>query len=285
MSKPAAAKPASSLKLRRTAIDTYRENVAYLHRECGLYRAEGFQALSKIEVSSNKHSLLALLNVVNDPDIVAPGELGLADQAFEQLGLTEGSSVRVDHAEPPQSMEAVSRKIAGERLNAADFRAITKDIVENRYSKMEMAAFLVASGQTGLDRDEVLFYTEAMADSGRRLNWHEPRVVDKHCIGGIPGNRTSMLVVPIVAAHGMLILSPRAVERLENAAEKKDTQLQGAQERHQEARSRVAEALDPRQLVVVIGCDADRVEERFRGRAEFVVQSERRGTGDRKSVV
>jgi thymidine phosphorylase len=40
--------------------------------------------------------------------------------------------------------------------------------------------------------------------SGRKLDWHEPLVVDKHCIGGIPGNRTSMLVVPIVAAHGLL---------------------------------------------------------------------------------
>jgi thymidine phosphorylase len=43
-----------------------------------------------------------------------------------------------------------------------------------------------------------------MVASGRALDWHEPLVVDKHCIGGIPGNRTSMLVVPIVAAHGML---------------------------------------------------------------------------------
>jgi bifunctional UDP-N-acetylglucosamine pyrophosphorylase/glucosamine-1-phosphate N-acetyltransferase len=41
----------------------------------------------------------------------------------------------------------------------------------------------------------------------------------------------------------------------------------------------VAEALDPAHLLVVIGCDAGQVEERFRGRARFVVQSERRGTG------
>ena len=41
----------------------------------------------------------------------------------------------------------------------------------------------------------------------------------------------------------------------------------------------VAEALDPQHLVVVIGCDGDRVEDRFCGRAKFVVQSERRGTG------
>ena len=201
------------LKLRHVKIDTYHENVAYLNSDCETYRAEGFQALSKIEVYCGDRSLLALLNVVHDADIVAPGELGLADQAFAQLDVAEGTPVGVDHAEPPQSMEAVRRKIAGERLGKDDFHAITRDVVENRYSKMEMAAFLVAAGQTGLDRDEVLFYTEAMTDSGRRLDWHEPRVVDKHCIGGIPGNRTSMLIVPIVAAHGMLIpkTSSRAI--------------------------------------------------------------------------
>ena len=58
------------------------------------------------------------------------------------------------------------------------------------------------------DREEVLHLTEAMIAVGRRLDWQHQvgagLVVDKHCIGGIPGNRTSMLVVPIVAAHGML---------------------------------------------------------------------------------
>jgi len=119
----------------------------------------------------------------------------------------------VDHPELPASMDAVRRKIAGERLGRRDFNTITRDIVENRYSKMEMSAFLVACAETGLERQEILYYTEAMADSGQKLKWNEPLVVDKHCIGGIPGNRTSMLVVPIVAAHGMLIpkTSSRAI--------------------------------------------------------------------------
>ncbi len=43
----------SRLALRRVAIDTYRENVAYLHRDCAIYRAEGFQALEKVEVQAN----------------------------------------------------------------------------------------------------------------------------------------------------------------------------------------------------------------------------------------
>jgi thymidine phosphorylase len=110
-------------------------------------------------------------------------------------------------------MSAVRRKIAGERLTAEEFMAIARDIAERRYAKMEIAAFLVASGQTGLDRDEIMNLTRAMVAQGQRLDWHENLVADKHCIGGIPGNRTSMLVVPIVAAHGMLIpkTSSRAI--------------------------------------------------------------------------
>ncbi|MGR8979399.1 MAG: thymidine phosphorylase family protein [Gammaproteobacteria bacterium] len=202
-----------TLQIRRVAIDTYHENVAYLNRECGVYRAEGFQALSKILISANGAKVLAVLNVVDDESIVQPGELGLSEQAFNQLNVEEGSLITVNHAEPPKSMDAVRRKINGERLDLDDFINITNDIVESRYSKMEMAAFLVATGQNNLDRDELLYLTKAMLNSGEKIDWHEPLVADKHCIGGIPGNRTSMLVVPIVAAHGMLIpkTSSRAI--------------------------------------------------------------------------
>ncbi|MCK5191322.1 MAG: thymidine phosphorylase family protein, partial [Methylococcales bacterium] len=213
-----------TLKIHRVEIDTYHENVAYLNRECSIYRAEGFQALSKILVTTNGSRLLAVLNVVDDNSIVQPGELGLSQQAFNYLNVDEGTLVTVEHAEPPKSMDAVRRKINGERLDQSDFIDISNDIVETRYSKMEMAAFLVATGQNNLDRDELLYLTQAMLQSGERINWHEPLVADKHCIGGIPGNRTSMLVVPIVAAHGMLIpkTSSRAITSPSGTADTMD---------------------------------------------------------------
>jgi len=202
-----------TLKLRRLGIDTYRENVAYLHRECEVYRAEGFQALSKVKICANGQRILAVLNVVDDDSIVTPIDLGLSEEAFAKLGLQEGHIVSIEHAEPPASMNAVRRKIAGGRLNQQDFYHIIGDITDKRYSKTEIAAFLVASGQTDMDRDEVFYLTRAMLQAGKQLHWNEPLVADKHCIGGIPGNRTSMLVVPIVAAHGMLIpkTSSRAI--------------------------------------------------------------------------
>ncbi len=202
--KTAATDAASPLRLRRVAIDTYSENVAYLNRDCAVYRAEGFQALSKVEVRANGRRILATLNVTSDPRIVQCHEVGLSQDAFSQLGIEKGQPVTISQAEPPLSISALHRKIDGERLGREDFKAIVRDIAEHRYSKIELSAFVVATNRGELDREEVYFLTEAMIASGRRIDWHERLVVDKHCIGGIPGNRTSMLVVPIVAAHGLV---------------------------------------------------------------------------------
>jgi len=206
---------AETLKLRRVAIDTYRENVAYLHRDCGAYRSEGFQALSKVEVlrRGDDAPVLAVLNVVDDAAITAPDELGLSEPAFAQLGAVEGAPVSVSHAEPPASLGAVHRKIRGERLAGEEYDAIARDIAELRYSKVELSAFVVACAQAGMEREEVLYLTQAMVASGERLSWGGDLVADKHCIGGIPGNRTTLILTPIVAAHGMLIpkTSSRAI--------------------------------------------------------------------------
>lgn len=204
-----------TLKLRRIAIDTYRENVAFLHRDCPHYRSEGFQALAKVEVLAGRGAtpVLAVLNVVDDVAIVGPDELGLSEQAFDQIGVPEGSPVTVSQAQPPASLGAVHRKIRGERLQAWEYADIARDIVNNRYSKIEMSAFIVACAQVGLEREEVLYLTQAMVESGERLDWGADLVADKHCIGGVPGNRTTLIVMPIVAAHGLLIpkTSSRAI--------------------------------------------------------------------------
>ncbi|MDM4767604.1 thymidine phosphorylase family protein [Pelomonas sp. SE-A7] len=199
---------AQTLQIRRVGIDTWRENVAYLHRDCPVARAAGFQALSKVEIHAKGQTILAVLNVVDDERIVSNCELGLSEDGFARLGVQEGHPASIAHAEPPGSIAALHRKINGERLGKEELAAIIRDVASARYSKIELAAFVVATNQYELDREEVLHLTEAMIAVGRRLDWQRQvgaeLVVDKHCIGGIPGNRTSMLVVPIVAAHGLL---------------------------------------------------------------------------------
>lgn len=198
----------ATLAIRRVGIDTWRESVVFLHRDCPIVRAEGFQALAKVQVHANGCTIVAVLNVVDDVCIVEPRELGLSEDAFARLKVAPGHPATVEHAQPPASLAALHRKIAGERLDREAMVALVKDIAAARYSKIELAAFVVATHQNELDRDEVWHLTEAMIEVGQRIDWQKEvgkvPVVDKHCIGGIPGNRTSMIVVPIVAAHGML---------------------------------------------------------------------------------
>ena len=49
----------------------------------------------------------------------------------------------VSHAEQPRSLDAVRRKINGQRLSQDDFRHIIHDVTESHYTKMEIAAFIV----------------------------------------------------------------------------------------------------------------------------------------------
>ena len=80
---PALHETGTELVLRRVAIDTYRENVAYLHRDCAIYRAEGFQALSKIEVQSADKRILASLNVVDDLALVGSSNYSVRSNTLD----------------------------------------------------------------------------------------------------------------------------------------------------------------------------------------------------------
>ena len=55
--------------------------------------------------------------------------------------------------------------------------------------------------------------TRAMIGSGTALDFGPGPIADKHCIGGVPGNRTTMVVVPILAALGLVVpkTSSRAI--------------------------------------------------------------------------
>lgn len=192
------------LKLKRVAIDTYGANVAFISRTCTIYRPEEYQPFNKIKVIHNGQSLLSSLMVVDDQAIVADDELGLSEQAFARLGVASGEAAAIAPAEEPRSVDHIREKIHGHTLDAHQLEEIVADLAAHRLSEMEIAAFLVASAGF-MTTGEMISLTKAMAKVGNQLSWRAPVVVDKHCIGGIPGNRTSMIVVPIVAAHGLPI--------------------------------------------------------------------------------
>ena len=199
------------LKIRRINLDTGRENVVVMSRRSKALRPEVFRGFSRVELRRDGKVLLATL-LITDDGLVGPDELGLAEPAFRRFGEPAGSLVVVTPAAPPDSLDAVRAKIQGHVLSAPEITAIVDDLTHYRYSDMEIAAFLIGSGSF-MTSGELLALSHAMAAAGTQLKWDRSIVVDKHCIGGIPGNRTSMIVVPIVAAHGLMIpkTSSRAI--------------------------------------------------------------------------
>ena len=191
-------------RIRSVNLDTGRENVVVLSRQSKALRAEIFRGFSRVELRCNSKAMLATLLITDDDTLVGPDEIGLAEPALRRFAEPAGSLVTVTPATPPESLEAVKSKIHGQALDARQITAIVSDITHYRYSDMEIVAFLIGSASF-MTSDELIALTAAMADAGTKLKWSDPVVVDKHCIGGIPGNRTSMIVVPIVAAHGLPI--------------------------------------------------------------------------------
>ncbi len=202
----------AQLKIRRVRLDTGRENVVVVSRQSKALRAEIFRGFSRVELRQGDKVMLATLLITDDDTLAAPDEIGLSEPAFRRFAQGVGTQVTVRPAAPPESLEAVRAKIRGRTLSQAEIGAIINDLAHYRYSDMEIAAFLIGSASF-ITSDELLALTGAMAQAGTQLVWPTPVVVDKHCIGGIPGNRTSMVVVPIVAAHGLPIpkTSSRAI--------------------------------------------------------------------------
>ncbi|OCK53617.1 thymidine phosphorylase family protein [Bradyrhizobium sp. LMTR 3] len=199
------------LKVRRVNLDTGRENVVVISRHSRALQPDVFRGFSRVELQSGSKVLLATL-LITDDGLVSADEIGLSEPAFRRFAEPVGRLVTVSPATPPESLDAVRGKIQGRTLKPSEIDAIINDLTHYRYSDMEIAAFLIGAASF-MTSGELLALVRAMAMAGTQLKWPSPMVVDKHCIGGIPGNRTSMIVVPIVAAHGLIIpkTSSRAI--------------------------------------------------------------------------
>ena len=215
---------ANVLRLRRVGIDTYQESIVFMSADCPVCRSEGWEALARIRVAHGSHSIVATLNVVTS-DLLAPDEAGLSDAAWLALGASEGDEVTLSHPEPVSSLSHVRAKVFGQRLDGPAFDDIVRDIVAGRYSSIHLAAFVTACAGGRVDLSETIALTKAMIDVGERLQWPPGRVVDKHSVGGLPGNRTTMLVVPIVTAYGLTMpkTSSRAITSPAGTADAMET--------------------------------------------------------------
>jgi thymidine phosphorylase len=163
-------------------------------------------------VRSDTGELVATLNVVTG-DWLARDVAALSEAAWVALDPGVDTWAEFGHPEPPASAPALRAKVFGQSLGEADFLQLMRDTVDNRLSDIELAAFVTACAGERLDEQETIGLTRAMLAVGERIDWGPGTVLDKHCVGGLPGNRTTPIVVAIVAAAGHRIpkTSSRAI--------------------------------------------------------------------------
>ncbi len=201
-----------TLYLTRLGIDSYKEAVIYMREDCHVCRSEGLTAHARVRVTLGDRFIIATLNTINS-DILEKDHAGLSEYAWKLIGANEKDLISVSHARTILSMSHVRSKIYGNRLSAEDIKAIIEDVSAGLYADIHIAAFLSACAGGRMDMEEVVNLTRAMIDVGNRISWGGGLVVDKHCVGGLPGNRTTPIVVSIVAAFGLIIpkTSSRAI--------------------------------------------------------------------------
>jgi len=191
-----------SLNLKRLGIDTHNEAVIYMRRDCEICISEGFSALARIRVTLGEKSIIATLNTIEN-EILHHNEASLSEYAWKLLGANDGDKIFLAHPKPLHSLSFVRSKIYSNTLTEQQIKAIIVDVVAGRLSEIHISAFVTACASGRLNGDEIAWLTKAMVETGEKLSWDSELVVDKHCVGGLPGNRTTPIIVSIVTSFGL----------------------------------------------------------------------------------
>jgi len=157
--------------------------------------------------------LRALLDITDNSEI-KENEIGLYGETWDKLGVKNyGEDIQIEIAEKPISTTYIKKKLNGERLSATEINEIIKDVVEEDLSDIEVAYFVSGCYVHGLSDEETANLTKSIVKNGQQLKFGKRIIADKHCIGGVPGNRTTMIVVPIITAMGITMpkTSSRAI--------------------------------------------------------------------------
>ena len=175
-------------------------------------------ASERVTIQSKKK----ITAIINTSTTIEKGFLGVTDEIRKILSLKQNSKVTVDIAPFPKSLQFIRNKLAGKKLLYPEIYEIVQDLVDGNLSENEISAFVTALHIDKIDLDEATSLSRSMIDTGKILRINKKIIVDKHSIGGVPGDKTTLLVVPIIASEGFTIpkTSSRAITSVAGTADR-----------------------------------------------------------------
>lgn len=198
------------LKSKKLDFSTGHEAVAVINDKEAQYY--GVMPGDRVQLTWSKR-LKQVAEIRTTSSKVKPGEIGLFKELWSrQTKIDSGDIVEVALISRPLSIQAIRKQLFGKTLTYEEIYSVIKDIVDDRLSEVETTYYVTSSYIRDLSFDELYYTSKAVAYTGEMFDL-PVKAVDKHSVGGLPGNRTTMLVVPIVASLGLYIpkTSSRAI--------------------------------------------------------------------------
>lgn len=162
-------------------------------------------ALDRILIKAHRKKTVAVVDIASSERSIPRGIVGCFAEVLTKLHISNGDVVSLDYAKKPQSISLIRKKLDGGTLTTDDTYTIVKDIVRDELTSDELGYYVAACYTRGMTLQEAIDLTRATVDTGQRINVKSEKILDKHCIGGIPNNRTTLIVVPILVAAGFTI--------------------------------------------------------------------------------
>ena len=168
---------------------------------------------------TNKTKVYAIVDVF--PKLVKQNEIGISHELARILKLRTGTIVEVSVSEMSDASFLIKKKISGKTLSQEELNLVISEIVHNNLTEAEIAFFTAAEKLNGMTFEETISLTKAMVKTGAKLKFRGKYIADKHCIGGVAGNRTTPITVAICAAVGLTLpkTSSRAITSASGTAD------------------------------------------------------------------
>ncbi|MBD3230508.1 MAG: AMP phosphorylase [Candidatus Lokiarchaeota archaeon] len=171
----------------------------------------GIKAHDRLLLKHKDKEISAIVDVTQT--FLEPGFIGLYKNVYDKLDVPENTEITVSLTKAPDSITYIQEKMASKLpYTKKQINSILRDIYDRNLSAIEIAVYLMTQEYIPLSSEEIEYLTRGMAELGQILDWDET-IYTKHSIGGVPGNKVSLLIVPIVASTGLLIpkISTRAI--------------------------------------------------------------------------
>lgn len=176
--------------------------------------AMGLRSLDRVRISREQRSITAIVELTDT--VVPPTSAGLLIKGREYLGVKAKDRVRITPVQKPHSVELIKKRLDRQELTAEEIHLLTEEITNHALSDIELSAFVTSTYMHPLSKREIKDLTLAMVKTGEKIEFDVEPIFDFHSVGGVPGNKVTLLVVPIVAAAGLYM--PKTCSRAISSA-------------------------------------------------------------------